>query len=335
MTPAPDASPAPAPRGIRRVAPAFLLYFLSPFVAELLLGDFSLDAAWIIFIVGPAYGGGALVVREVSRRLGAGWATMLLLALAYGLFEEGILIQTLFNPNYLGLHLLRHGFVPALGISAWWTPFVLTLHTCWSISVPIALVEALFAERRTTPWLGNFGLGVSGFLLLAGGVFMHAITRKQDPFAASNLQLVSTWVAIGLVVFLALRSRSSAARSPGTVPTPWVTGLVALLWGLAFMNANKVVQGWPLAGVQIALDVVAVALLLACGRRAAWTPSHVIAAAGGAMLAYAINGFPQEPVAGSKGMIDLIGNTLFAAIAVALLMLAVRKERSLEASSKP
>src|SRR5579871_3888487 len=146
-----------ARRGFRRVAPAVALFFISPFVAEFLLGDFSIDAIWLLLVVGPLYGGGALVVRETARRLGRGWPTMLLLALAYGLLEEGIVIQTLFNPNYLGLHLLRHAWIPALGIGGWWTVFVLTLHTVWSISVPIALVEGLYAERRTQPWLGRLG----------------------------------------------------------------------------------------------------------------------------------------------------------------------------------
>lgn len=329
-----DVSVSPAPRGFRRVAPAFALFFLSPFVAEMLLGDFSIDASWIVLVVGPLYGGGALVVRETARRLGRGWATLLLLALAYGIFEEGIVIQTLFNPNYLGLHLLRQGYVPTLGMSAWWTPFVLTLHTVWSVSVPIAIVEALFPGRRTQPWLGNIGLGVSALLLVGGGLLVHAATRKQDPFAASNVQLISTWVALALVVALGLRCRPTIGRPAGAVPGVWMMGVIALAWGLAFMSVNKLMQDWPLAAAQWALDVVAFVLLAGLARRAAWTPLHTLAVAGGAMLAYACHGFPQEPVAGSKGTIDLVGNTIFAIIAVVLLVFAVKKERAFLAAPR-
>lgn len=53
-------------------------------------------------------------------------------------------------------------------IGAWWTLFVLTLHTVWSSSVPIALVEALAARRRTTPWLGRIGLVVTTLVYLLG-----------------------------------------------------------------------------------------------------------------------------------------------------------------------
>ncbi|MEV0349008.1 hypothetical protein AB0H88_24805 [Nonomuraea sp. NPDC050680] len=66
-----------------------------------------------------------------------------LLSLAYGVFEEGIMTMSLFNPNYAGQRLLDLGFVPALGIGVPWTLFVLALHTVWSMSVPIALTEEL------------------------------------------------------------------------------------------------------------------------------------------------------------------------------------------------
>ena len=327
MNPPQDRSVPAAPRGFRRVAPAFALFFMSPFVAEFLLGDFSIDALWIVLVVGPLYGGGALLVREVARQLGRGWPTMLLLALAYGLFEEGIVIQTLFNPNYLGLHLLRHAYLPAVGIGGWWTVFVLTLHTVWSISVPIAMVESLFAARRATPWLGKAGLGVSAVLFVGGGVLLRLATSKQEHFAASHAQLFTTWLAFAAVVLVALRCRPTPTPRAGAVPLPWIVGAIALVWGLAFMNVNKALAGWALASVQSALDVIAIVLLFAFARRSTWTPLHTVAAAGGAMLAYACNGFPQEPVVGTKGTVDLIGNTVFAAIAVALLVLAVRTER--------
>ena len=300
---------------------------MSPFVAELLLGDFSLDATWIILVVGPLYGGGALLVRETTRRLGLGWATILLLALAYGLLEEGVVIQTLFNPNYLGLHLLRHAYIPELGISGWWTPFVLTLHTVWSISVPIAIIEALFADRRTQPWLGKIGLGVATLLFVGGALLLHSTQRKQDPFAASNVQLLCTWIAIAAVIALAVRCRPSVTRKVATVPPVWMIGVLGCIWGLAFMTVNKALEDWPLAGAQWALDALLVTALIVWGRRSGWSPLHTLAAAGGAMLAYAYHGFPMEPVVGSKGTIDLVGNTLFAIIAITLLAFAVKKER--------
>src|SRR6185295_14763012 len=154
---------------MRRVAPAIALYFLSPLVAEFLLGDFTLAQLTFLLALAPAYGGAAVVIRELTRRAGRGWPTIILLALAYGVLEEGLETQSLFNPNYLNAHLLDHGFVPALGIAIPWTLFVLALHTVWSVSTPIALVEE-WTTRRTTPWLRLPGLIVFAVLAVAGAV---------------------------------------------------------------------------------------------------------------------------------------------------------------------
>ena len=329
----PDNTPGSlAPRGFRRVAPAFALFFLSPFVAEYLLGDISVSAIWLILFMAPFYGGGAILVRETARRFGRGWGTIALLAFAYGLVEEGIVIQTLFNPNYLGLHLLRQAFIPSLGISLWWSSFVLTLHTAWSISAPIAVVEAIFADRRTTPWLGKVGLGVAALLLAAGAQLNRAMTAKTDPFAASHAQLLAAWALVVAIVLVTLLWRAGRSERPGSPPAAWMVGAATLALGAAFMESHKVIHGWPAAWSNLALDLAAAGLLLAWSRRAGWTPTHTLAAAGGALLAYAVHAFTTEPIFGAKGAVALAGHCLFAAIAAGLLLLGLRKERSLAPS---
>jgi hypothetical protein len=335
MNPPDHNSSSAAPRGFRRVAPALTLFFLSPFVAEFLLGNISVSKIGAMLFLAPLYGGGAVVIREIARRRGRGWPTILLLALAYGLLEEGIVIHTLFNPNYLGLRLLDNAYIPALGIGAWWTLYVLALHTVWSISVPIAVVESLFANRRTTPWLGRVGLGVSGLLLAAGAVLMRVTTRKMDPFAASTLQQLTTWGLIVAIVALALGFRRIGTRRTGAAPAPAMIGAVTFVLGLVLMAGFHFVHGWPAVGGYILLYFGATALLLMWSRRTGWTPLHTFAAAGGAMLTYACTAFPQQPVFGAKGAIDLVGNILFAAIAVTLLVLAVKAERKLAAGAVP
>jgi hypothetical protein len=71
----------------------------------------------LLFVLAPVYGGAALLIREVTRRAGRGWPTILLLALAFGLLLEGVVNQSLFNPEYAHAHLLDRGFLPALGIA--------------------------------------------------------------------------------------------------------------------------------------------------------------------------------------------------------------------------
>src|SRR5690625_6437332 len=74
-----------------RFAAVLTLVLLAPFTGELLLGNLPADpAGWAVMLIPLIllYGGGALLIREVARRLGRGYPTMLLLAIAYGLIEE-------------------------------------------------------------------------------------------------------------------------------------------------------------------------------------------------------------------------------------------------------
>lgn len=137
--------------------------------------------------------------------------------------------------------------ISALGIGGWWAPFVLTLHTVWSISVPIGVVESLFAERHTVPWLGKLGFRFAVVLLVVGGVLIRIGTTKQDPFAASSPQLITTVVLIVVVVGFALACRPGV-RGEGGVPASGLVSVFTFLLGLGFMSAHAVLHDWTLVG---------------------------------------------------------------------------------------
>ena len=65
--------------------------------------------------------------------------------------------------------------------------------------------------------------------------------------------------------------------------------------------------------------------------RAGWGAAHRLALAGGALLTYAWHSFPQKPVLGSAGTIDLVGNVVFSIGAVVLLTVACRTVQGPEA----
>ncbi|MBN2069036.1 MAG: hypothetical protein JW739_05300 [Opitutales bacterium] len=308
-----------------RAAPGVVLFFMSPFIAEFLLGDFSIDAIGLLFFMAPLYGGGALVVRETARRLNRGWPTIMLLALAYGLFEEGIVIGTLFNPNYLGLHLLENAYIPALGIGAFWTTFVLTIHTVWSISVPIAITEGLFKKRKTEPWLNNTGLGIAVLFLILGGILIRSMTRMQDSFQIPLHDQIAVWVLIAVVATVAIRIKPKQRPEKGASINPVIVLTGSFLFGIAVLNTYRLFSDWPLAIVLITIDITGFTLLAIMSRRSRWTTLQTTAAAGGAMFAYACMAFPQEPVAGTKGVVDLAGNAIFAAIALCVFLLALKQ----------
>jgi hypothetical protein len=314
---------------MRRILPAVGLFFLAPLVAEFLLGDLPITLLGSLLILAPVYGGGALLIREIVRRTGLGWPSIIVFALAYGILEEAFMSQTLFNPNYLGLnmHLLGPAYIPALGIGAWWTVFVLTLHTVWSISVSIALAEASVPDRATAPWLGRLGLVVVSVLFALAAVAMARFSIKQDHnhFVASVPQFVfSAIIFIATAVVAFLLPKPSKTRVIGGVPGPWFIGAASLLAGSIFLVIPGT-WGWWTVGAYFALDLVMIAAILFWSGRTGWDGRHRLALAGGAALAYAWHAFIQNPAAGNAGTMNRIGNVVFTLGLVTLLVFAARK----------
>jgi uncharacterized membrane protein len=323
---------------MRRVAPAFVLFFLSPLVAEFLLGDFTLAAIGYLVLLAPMYGGGALLVRELTRRAGRGWPTIVLLALAYGVLEEGIATQSLFNPDYAGHHLLRSGFVPALGIAIPWTLYVLGLHTVWSISAPIALTEEWTGHRRTVPWLRGFGLTVSAVLFALAFAATTVFSWTDGHFMASWPQLVTVVVVAAVLIVTAFTlprraaapaaavpsaavasgAASSGAVRPGRAPAAWVVLLVTLVAGALVMIGIRLPAVPGVIAMVVAYGGVTAAIVIWSGR-AGWDAQHRFAAAAGAVLTYAWHSFLLEPLGGDGPVITPVSKVVFGVAAVALL----------------
>lgn len=317
---------------MKRALPAIGLFFLAPLISEFLLGDLPITMLGSLIVLAPMYGGGAVLIREIVRRTGRGWASIIVLALGYAILEEAFLTQTLFNPDYLGMnmHLLQPAYISTFGIGAWWTVFVLTLHTVWSISVSIGLMEALVPDRATTPWLGKVGLSVNTVLFILGAmaVARFSVTQDRNHFMASTAQFASSAAVFLIVVIAGLRlPKSSSVQVPGSIPNPWFVGTGALAVASAFLLVpNRF--GWWTVAIYVALDLLMIVAVVTWSHRDGWDGRHRLALAGGAALAYAWHGFVQHPVAGNAGMINRVGNAVFALGLVLLLAIAARRTTS-------
>lgn len=278
------------PAALARVAPALVLLVLSPIVAEFLLGDFSVRQIGLLFAFIPQYGGGALLVRESARRAGKGWPSIILLALAYALIEEGFTTQSLFNPNYAGERLLDYGFIPAFGTSLNWAVFVLTIHVVWSIGSCIVIAEALAAERWSTPWLGRLGYTLTALLFLSGCVLTARFTVRTFPYVASAGQFAAVAILVVVAITVALRWRGVAPVKADQAPSVWITGLASLALGSAvLLLAEYAPRSLPAPvslGLLVALDALALALIALWSRREGWGPRHALALATGAIVTY-------------------------------------------------
>jgi hypothetical protein len=338
----------------RSILAAITLFFLAPIVAEFLLGDFPATWLALIIVLAPMYGGGALLIRELTRRTGRGWPTILLLGVAYAIIEEAFTTQTLFNPDIYGLHahLLSHAWIPALGIGAWWTLFMLNVHAFWSIGVSIALAEGLFPSRARTPWLGKVGLSVAAVLFAIGIVYSTSYTFHHDPFRASTAQfvvsalLVVVFAAAAFLVPPALRdksatlpasatppasatlSASTATSEPLPAPPAFITGVAAFLLGAAiFLSPILWKWNWAAAAFMLAIDLAFLIGLWLFPHRSAWTPLHTLSVGAGGALLYGVHAFMQPPVVPCPKSIALASHVLFLVLAVAVVAIAVLRTR--------
>lgn len=340
-----------APTGRRRWRYAVALFILAPFVGEFLLGNTPVTAAPWGLLLAPMYGGGALLVREVGRRVG-GWPTLIMFAGAYALLEEGPVDQMLFNPSYLGLDdFSQFAPLPGLGISVSLTVSSLVMHAVWSICVPIALVEAFDSGRssQAEPWLGPVGLVVTTVIFIAGLALVALMNYEQHLFLASPLQLTAVSVLIlGLIaggVVVGCRGRQGpvmpghpepgterVADDPSASGAPWLrwTGLVAFALSSVYWVIDILgpwfVGPWTVIVVKVALVGLTATTLASFSRRAGWGRRHRFAVAAGVLSTYVWVGFVHAGEMGFGVWIVVVGGVLCGLIAVVLVGLAARAE---------
>ncbi|QYC42409.1 hypothetical protein Nocox_24030 [Nonomuraea coxensis DSM 45129] len=318
----------------KRLLPALGLFLLSPLAGEFLLGNLPVTALPALVVLAPLYGGGALLIRELARRRGAGWPGMVLLAVAYGLVEEGLLTRSLFDPHFAGMDLASYAWLPGVGVSAWWASFVLGgVHAAGSVLAPIAVMEALVPSRAEEPWLGRPGLVVAGVLYVLGAAATGL--TNPDAYRPSAAQLVGAAVVAALLSVLALPRRppatTPAGGAPRRAPGPWTVLGLTLVAGLAFWLAAlplDVLGAWPAVAANLALYGAAYALVARWARRAGWGLAQRLALGAGWLLTYAWHSFPQPPALPATPGVDLAGNVAFAVAAVALLTVAWSRVRA-------
>ena len=185
--------------------PALTLFLLSPAIGELLSSSMppaEFFNPFAFLLVAVLYGGGALLCRELTVRWGKGWLTLFILAAAYGIVEEGLMVKSFFNENWVDIgNLGTYG--RWAGVNWVWSLNLTIYHAAISIATPVFLTGLLFPKRRSDRWLGPrafwavFGLLVADVLL--GLMFFGDAPNAppyRPPFIQYNLFLL---LVVGLV----------------------------------------------------------------------------------------------------------------------------------------
>lgn len=331
-------APLEAPPATRRgnAKAVWTLLLLAPFIAEVLSGATRLS---FIFAYVPevlVWGIGALLARELVRRWQAGWPSLLMLGLGLSIIEEFLAQQTSLAP------------LPFAGASVTWARlwgvnwlyflFMLGYESVWVVMVPVQVTELFFPARRDEPWLRTRGIVIS-CLLFAIGAFMawFAWVKRArpkvlhvPPYNPPAVTLIAGALAIAALIAEAwlIRNRRLSG-SPRSTPSPWIVGLIALLFGLPWYGLLALVFSpgkHPPFWIPMLVGVLWASLGYAAFRRftssSQWSDLHRCAAAFAATLVCMAGGF-----LGSQWWprIDLIGKSIFNAIAILGFVLLLRR----------
>jgi hypothetical protein len=313
---------------MRAYAPVFVLLFLSPMIAEILLGATPVSRIGGLVVLVFFYGGGAVIIRELARRRGPGWWRIVLLGVAYGIVEEGLVIQSLFNPD-----LFQAGLIGgrAVGVNWVWSEWTVGYHAVFSILIPILLTELLFPTRKDKAWLGWKGLTITGVAYVLSAMAIGAFFRSTlaPGFRAPPTHLIgASLVALALAALAILAPAGNRVSRPGPVPgrvpPPWLAGVLAFLVAAAWFHMLMLPPELK-TGVRVLIPILSVAALAmglaAClrwwsNREVAWTGSHRLALVAGAILPVMLFGF--FAVTASKP-VDQIGQGIASLVAIGLL----------------
>ncbi len=288
-----------------RTWPALLvLFFLPGITAEILSGSTPV----LVYLSNPVtlffnvllYGSGAILIREVARRRGLGWPSILLLGAAYGVFEEGLVVNTWANPWLSQICNVSHGVTSGIcdysrvgGIDLTWAVSLTIFHAVVSIAIPILLVELLFPRRAPYAWLGRkvpIVLVLAEGVVLAFGLVLNFASFRQHHQAGPPAgPYLFEMALMALLIVLALTRRpSTTAVSARAAPRLWTLRLFGLLALGVDILLLYVFKG---AGTPYGFALAAYAALLALavwrGRtwshRTGWSDEHRLALASGAL----------------------------------------------------
>jgi len=327
MTYVPDMQRAPF-RPARHLAPAFTLIFLAPFIAEVLSGATRVSFLFAFIPEMMMWGCGTLLIRELVKRWGGGWTSVLLLGLALSVFEECVVQQTSLAP--LPWPAIGADYGRRYGVNWIYFLYMLGYESVWVVLVPIQVTELIFPELREVTWLRTGGMITSVIVFLLGArVAWYAWIKRARPMVFHAPDYYVPWstiavflVVIALLILLALLTRHIERKDSTirTAPPPWSMVAAALIFGIPWYRLLFLIFGerstqpyWAPMALGLMWGGFAYFFIRYWSVGRGWNDKHRWGMAFGAVLVCMIGGFSGS---GTWPRMDLIGKWIFDVLAV-------------------
>ena len=253
-------------------AALFLLLATGP-LAEVLSENVQLSTLLQplpFFLVTITYGVPVLLIRElaVARKLDT--LGLVLLGLAYGILNEGVLAKTLTQPGGAPLDDFA-GYGQIGTLQGGWTIFMVVWHAPHSVLYPILMCRWLFPGSADRRW---FASGRARWLLyplllaVAGLYSLYFLNPVRSDAGVFIIYAVATLVLFGI----ALRFCSARDASPVTIRTPTVAPALVGAGMILFYVFQLSSPGRIPFVVCLAISIAIILLLINRMRRAGWRP---------------------------------------------------------------
>ncbi len=317
--------------GLQKVAPALTLFVLSAVIVELLFGTTHLTIIVALIPEVGFYGGAALLIRYAVRRLHRGWFSILLLGIAFAVFEEFLVVQTSVSATlFVGM---PEVYSRVFGVN--WVYFLWAdgYEAVWGIVLPIYLTEIIFHNRREDPWLSKRGLVATMVIFALASLVSWAIwTQEVAPQALGYIYspplalIIFALIVIAGLIIVALspRPRLHFGRRTTTIRLRvWSLGalvfVLGLLWFVLVAFAFNTFPMMPVAiavASGIALAGTVLLLVSTLSQSSGWDDEKRLAVIIGGLFASMIAGFWASGIAVA---IDFVAKIIFNIVAIALL----------------
>lgn len=226
----------------RRTKALLTLILCAPILTEIVSGNTPvhalLDPRNDLFLL-MAYSVPLLVIRELAFRWRLSTAGLFVLGLAYGIWNEGLLAQTLIRVEHVPIDTFDR-YIYAAGFNFSWAAVILPWHAFLAVMFPLALVAGLFPSSVQLAWLGKRTLATLAAMLLA---LMVCISIVRQP----HFQMLACLFAImGLAsISHLLRTGGGESKSKEDLRTvsPVVFGVLAypiFILGAIALARNRV-----------------------------------------------------------------------------------------------
>ncbi|MBF6341544.1 hypothetical protein IU450_37545 [Nocardia abscessus] len=288
-----------------------MLIVLAAAIPEILTGTTTLTGSTTILsnIVGlplriGLYGPGALLIREVVRRRGGSWPSMLILGALFAAIFEGLLEPGWLTPQLFPPH--GHPYGAAFGVFWTYAAFNIVFHSIWSVTLPIVLTETLFHRRRFHSWLGATGIRLAAVIFILDAAFSAIYFRRvtlprygvdADIDAVKYLGVVVFLVLLALLSGRSIKWAIQIEHSATRVPPPWAVGLTAgagtLVW-FATIAPDSWARHLPIPAtllLQFAIAAAGYLLVREWTTRVGWENRHRLAVVAGALAGETLGGY--------------------------------------------